>query len=67
MEKAKKMVYLTDNCGEIVLDKIFISFIQKLYPQLYITVIVRGENVLNDAIMSDYLEHIADEKPITAR
>lgn len=54
--KARKMVYLTDNCGEIVLDKIFISFIQKLYPQLHITVIVRGENVLNDATLEDARE-----------
>ena len=29
LRNAKTLVYLTDNCGEIVLDKIFISFIQK--------------------------------------
>lgn len=47
------MVYLTDNCGEIVLDKILIRFIQEIYPKLKITVIVRGKNVINDATMED--------------
>ncbi len=51
--KAKHLVYLTDNCGEIVLDKHFIKVIQKQYPQLEITVIVRGGAVLNDAQLED--------------
>ena len=51
--KAKTLVYLTDNCGEIVLDKLFIKEIKKEYPQIDITVIVRGGNVLNDATMED--------------
>lgn len=51
--KAKKLVYLTDNCGEIVLDKLFIQEIKKEYPKLEITVIVRGAPVINDATMDD--------------
>ena len=50
---AKTLVYLTDNCGEIVLDKIFIRHMKEEYPDLQITVIVRGENVINDATMTD--------------
>lgn len=50
---AKQVVYLTDNCGEIVLDKILISIISKLNPALDITVIVRGNPVVNDATMED--------------
>lgn len=53
MEKGASLVYLTDNCGEIVLDKLFIKEIKKAYPQLDVTVIVRGGNVLNDATMED--------------
>lgn len=53
LQKAKTLVYLTDNCGEIVADKLFIKEIQKVYPQLEVTVIVRGQDVLNDATMED--------------
>ena len=56
LEKAKKLVYFTDNCGEIVLDKVFIKCIKEAYPQLQITVIVRGENVINDATLEDAKE-----------
>lgn len=53
LQSAKRLVYLTDNCGEIVLDKILIKTIAKQYPSLYITVIVRGKPVLNDATVED--------------
>ena len=53
LEQAKKLVYLTDNCGEILLDKIFIKCIEDKYPKLKITVIVRGQNVINDATIED--------------
>ena len=50
------MVYLTDNCGEIVLDKILIRQIMKEYPKVRVTVIVRGKPALNDATMEDARE-----------
>lgn len=53
MQRGSTLVYLTDNCGEIVLDKLFIKMIQKEYPHLQITVVVRGEEVLNDATYED--------------
>lgn len=53
LQNAKTLTYLTDNCGEIVLDKLFIRKIKEVYPQLDITVIVRGGNVLNDATLKD--------------
>ena len=40
LSDARSLVYLTDNCGEIVLDKIAVKMLQKLYPHLSITVIV---------------------------
>lgn len=53
LEEADKLVYLTDNCGEIVLDKLFIKFMKKMYPRLQIAAVVRGNNVINDATMED--------------
>ncbi|WMJ85379.1 damage-control phosphatase ARMT1 family protein [Anaerocolumna sp. MB42-C2] len=50
---AKELVYLTDNCGEIVLDKLLIKIIKEQYPKLNITVIVRGKPILNDATLED--------------
>ena len=45
---ASTLVYLADNCGEIVLDKIAIRIIKEQFPHLNITVIVRGAPVVND-------------------
>ncbi len=56
LEKAKRLVYLTDNCGEIVLDKVFIRFLKESFPHLQVVVIVRGKNVINDATMEDARE-----------
>lgn len=51
--KAKRLVYFTDNCGEIVADKIFLEVIKSIYPHIHTTAIVRGEPVLNDATLDD--------------
>lgn len=56
LQHAKYLVVLTDNCGEIVFDKMLIRTVKSLYPDLYITVIVRGQEVLNDATMEDALQ-----------
>ncbi|MBQ9860011.1 MAG: DUF89 family protein [Clostridia bacterium] len=53
LDKARRLVYLTDNCGEIGLDKLFILTLQQLFPSLQIDAIVRGAPVLNDATMAD--------------
>lgn len=50
---ARHLVYLMDNCGEVVLDKIFIRVLKNKYPQLEITAVVRGENIVNDVNMED--------------
>lgn len=44
---------IADNCGEIVLDKLFLEQLHYTYPQLSLTVMVRGGEVLNDATMAD--------------
>lgn len=51
--QAKEVVYLADNCGEIVADKLLIRLLKEQYPHIHITVIVRGMPVLNDAVLED--------------
>ena len=53
LSSAKKLVYLTDNCGEVVLDKMAVKILKEQYANLDITVIVRGYPVVNDATMED--------------
>lgn len=53
LEHASSLVYLTDNCGEIVLDKLVVKILRERYPSLEITVIVRGIPVINDATLKD--------------
>lgn len=56
MDQAKHLVYVTDNCGEIVMDKQLIRVLKERYPKLQITVLVRGKHVLNDATMEDAIQ-----------
>ena len=53
IKKAKQIVYIVDNSGEIVFDKIFIKLIKEMYPKIIIDVIVRGKPVHNDATIVD--------------
>ena len=53
LESAKKLVFLHDNCGEVVFDHVLIKTLKNLYPNLHITSMVRGVPVLNDATIDD--------------
>jgi len=50
---AKRLVLFTDNCGEIVTDKVLLRTLRKLNPDLWVTVIVRELPVVNDATAQD--------------
>ena len=52
-EKGKKLLYLTDNAGEIGFDRIFAEEIHKKYPRLEIIFCVRGGPAMNDATRED--------------
>ena len=52
----KKLLYLTDNAGEIGFDRVFGEQLQKAYPHLRITFCVRGIPVYNDATREDALQ-----------
>jgi uncharacterized protein with ATP-grasp and redox domains len=53
LETAKSLVYITDNAGEIVLDRLLIERLMKRFPKLDITVAVRGNPIVNDATRED--------------
>ena len=53
LASARSLLYITDNCGEIVMDKILIRLLLEMYPGLQITVLVRGFNIQNDATIED--------------
>ena len=49
IKKAKSILYIGDNAGEIVFDKLFLEQL----PTEKITYSVRGSHILNDALMED--------------
>ena len=53
LERGKKLLYLTDNAGEIGFDRVFAETIRQAYPNLEITFCVRGFVTQNDATRED--------------
>lgn len=49
----RELVYITDNCGEVVLDKLVMRTLKALWPGLHITALVRGQQALNDVTKED--------------
>ena len=59
LEKHDKVLYLVDNTGEIVFDKLLMSKIKEY--GLDITIAVKSEPILNDACMEDAISAGLDE------
>jgi uncharacterized protein with ATP-grasp and redox domains len=53
LQTAKTLLYLGDNCGEIVIDKIFIEYITAIFPNIKVYYGVRGEAIVNDVTVED--------------
>ena len=53
LSQGTRLLYLTDNAGEIGFDRIFAEQIHKAYPHLQITFCVRGGPAQNDATRED--------------
>jgi len=51
MGKGRKVVYLLDNCGEVVFDKLLVSELKSLGAR--VIGVVKGEPVLTDVTMED--------------
>jgi uncharacterized protein with ATP-grasp and redox domains len=57
LEKAESLLYIGDNCGEIVLDKLFLSFLD--VPMKYFA--VRESPIINDVTYEDAILAGMDE------
>jgi uncharacterized protein with ATP-grasp and redox domains len=53
LEKSKKVLFFSDNCGEIVFDKILCNEIKKYNPKIHLTLVVKGTPILSDATIKD--------------
>ena len=53
LKMAKELLYLGDNCGEIVIDKIFIEHIKTAFPDIKVYFGVRGKAIVNDVTVED--------------
>ncbi|MGA2317349.1 MAG: ARMT1-like domain-containing protein [Thermodesulfobacteriota bacterium] len=54
LKKTRRLVYLGDNCGEIIFDRLLIEVLLEMYS-LEITFITRTLPILNDATLQDAL------------
>lgn len=54
--KAKTVLVLGDNCGEIVLDKIGIMYFKQKFPNVKFFYGVRGSAIVNDVTIEDALQ-----------
>lgn len=53
LSTAQRLLYLTDNAGEIGFDRVLAEVMSTAYPRLQITFCVRGGPALNDATRED--------------
>jgi len=53
LEKAKHLLIIGDNAGEIVFDKLLVSILKEIYPDLEIIYSVRTAPIINDATIED--------------
>ncbi|MEN6592610.1 MAG: ARMT1-like domain-containing protein [Methanobacterium sp.] len=60
LQKAEKVLYLVDNIGEIVFDKLLIEKLREDY-QVEVMIAVKEKPILNDACIPDALEIGLDE------
>jgi len=51
LKSAKKVIYLSDNCGEVVLDRLALKELKKFHIDL--TLVVKEEPILTDATLED--------------
>ncbi len=56
LQQGKRLLYITDNAGEIGFDRVCAEEIARAYPHLEITFLVRGGPANNDALRADAAE-----------
>ncbi|MBN2050004.1 MAG: DUF89 family protein [Spirochaetales bacterium] len=55
LSAAREILYIGDNAGEIVFDRVLIETLLRLYPDVTIRYAVRGEPIINDVTLEDAL------------
>ncbi len=53
LKKAKSILYIGDNAGEVVFDRVLIEQVKKMYPDKKITYAVKEKPIINDALGKD--------------
>lgn len=53
LKRTKTLVYLADNAGEEVFDKLYIQTIKALFPSIAVYYFVRGRPIINDLTWND--------------
>ncbi|MFC2091862.1 DUF89 domain-containing protein [Elusimicrobiota bacterium] len=61
LRRTKTLLYLGDNAGEIVMDKLFINAIKRDFPLIKVYYAVRGGAVINDVTIKDARQVALDE------
>ncbi len=56
LKVAKHVILFTDNCGEIVFDKVLCRELKKFNSSIFITLVVRGKPIISDATLEDVQE-----------
>lgn len=53
LSMCKRVVLFTDNCGEIVFDKVLCRELKRFKPDVFLSLVVRGEPIISDATLDD--------------
>jgi len=53
LKNSKQILFFTDNCGEVVFDKLLCNELKKFNLKMNITLVVKGEPILSDATIKD--------------
>lgn len=53
---AKNLLYIGDNAGEHIFDRLTILSLQKLFPEVVFTYMVRGNPIINDVTLKEAFE-----------
>ncbi|MFV0481303.1 MAG: damage-control phosphatase ARMT1 family protein [Campylobacteraceae bacterium] len=61
LKTAKKIVYLADNAGEEIFDKLFIKVIKEEFSDIEIFYFTRGKPIINDLTFKEALNSKMDE------
>ena len=61
LSRSKRLLYIADNAGEHIFDKIYIQTILSLYPHIRLTYMTRGNAIINDVTYEEAKEAGFDE------